>query len=241
MALWDDTPSDGVFRYYWADHEEFEYAYGPFDSVEEAWANAQKEAEEKTYGPEPGATIYVSRADKRTTVPPTFDTEDLLRQFRESGWIAFDSEQVLDLFMEANEDCWSEDGWDGLTGPDAQAAEAALLSELSGAINKWAPTVGDNDRAAEEALQVALQDAMRTWELNFRHCIKTWMFGRLETAVEFKLPELTPTELNERNIRHFQRTTGLPREQVLAAMSGDHQSIVDWLQSNRATERTNEA
>lgn len=232
MALWDDTPSDGVFRFYWADHEEFEYASGPFNSVEEAWAHAQKQAEEESWGPEPGATIYVARADKRTTVAPTFDVDALVAEWRVTGAIVFDTEEVLDLFMEANEDCWGEDGWDGLTG-DAEAAEAALLRSLNDAVRAWSTHVSDNDRAEAGALQTRLRGAVQRWESEHRDQIKTWMFGRMDEPVEFKMPELTAAELHERNIRHLQRHTGLPREQVEAAMRGDHQSIIDWLQANR--------
>ena len=237
MALYDDTPSDGVFRFYWADHEEFEYAYGPFDTAEAAFAAAQKESDEKPYGPEPGETIYVARADKRVTVPPQFDTEDLLSQYREQKFITFNSEHVLELFMEANEDCWGEDGWDGLTGPRAAEAETALIDALLLAVTNWVSIVkDDNDAEAEEALQVALQNAVRGWEVAYRDTIKVWMFGKMEEAVTYTIPELTPEALKERNILNFQRVTGLPREQVLLAMKGDAAAISAWLEANKPNE-----
>lgn len=220
MALWDDSPSDGVFRYYWADHEEFEFAYGPFDTAEEALAAALKQAEEESFGPEPGSTIYVARADKRTTVPPTFDTEALMDEFKRTGGMSFDSEQVLELFMEANEDCWGEDGWDGLTG-DSEAASEDLIKKLLYAATNWMLAKPADDVAAEEMLQQDLQAAMRAWEMEHRAQIKVWMFGQLETAAEFTVPDLTPHELKERNIRHFQRVTGLPRTEIEAAMRGE--------------------
>ncbi|UTC29573.1 hypothetical protein BAMBUS_05150 [Brevundimonas phage vB_BpoS-Bambus] len=228
MALWDDTPSDGVFRFYWADHEEFEYAQGPFDSFAAAKAHALKESEDVAFGPEPGVTIYVCEADKRTTVPPVFDTQALLAEYQTTGGVTFNAEAVLDLFMEANEDCWGEDGWDGLTG-DAEAAEIALISGLTKAAGDWMFIRSPDDVTAEEDLQRLLQDAFRAWEVAHRAQIKTWMFGQMKDPQTFVIPEVTPAELRERNIRSMMRITGLPREQIEAAMRGDHASIQAYL------------
>ena len=233
MALYDDTPSDGVFRFYWADHEEFEFAHGPFDSVEQAKAHALDMAQETTYGPEPGVTIYVARADKRTCVPPAFDTEALMAEYKATGTIVFDAEAVLDLFMDANEDCWGDDGWDGLSG-DYVKAEAELLRLLNVAVADWIKFhLCDDAVVVEEDLQRLLQGAMRIWEYHHRAQIKTWMFGKLENAVTFVIPEMTPADLQERNIRSLMRITGLPRAQVEAAQRGDRESITAYLTAAR--------
>ncbi|USN14991.1 hypothetical protein PAPPERLAPAPP_00640 [Brevundimonas phage vB_BpoS-Papperlapapp] len=235
MALWDDSPSDGVFRFYWADHEEFEYAHGPFGSFAAAKAHALKQAVETTFGPEPGVTIYVCEADKRTTVPPAFDTQALLAEYKATGALRFDSEAVLDLFMEANEDCWGEDGWDGLTG-DAEAAAIALISALTKAAGDWIFIRSPDDVTAEEDLQRLLQNAFRVWEVAHRAQIKTWMFGQMKDPQTFVIPEMTPAELAERNIRSLMRMTGLPREQIEAAQRGDHESIQAYLATQTTTE-----
>lgn len=224
MALWDDTPSDGVFRYYWATSEEFEYAYGAFSSFEEAKADALAKAVDTTFGPEPGTTVYVARADKRTTVPPVFDTEALIAAYEETGGFRFNAEEVLDLFMEANEDCWGEDGWDGLHG-DAEAAETALIKGLLDAAAVWMANHRNLDAVtAEEDLQKLLQDAVRAWEVRHRAQIVTWMFGRLEDAVPVVIPELTPQMLRERTARCMQRQFGISREEALALMQGASES-----------------
>jgi hypothetical protein len=165
-------PSDGEFRFYWADHEEFEYAHGPFDTREEALANALQMAEDEVYGPEPGSTVFITLADKRVCKPQTFNIE-----------------QVLEDFAEANEDCFTEDGWDGLTGDYA---------------------------AAEADLQAMLQDAVRAWEVKHRDKIKTFMFGTMKDETEHPIPELTPAEMEARVYARIERQFGFTREQLLA-------------------------
>lgn len=193
-------PSDGVFRYYWSTDEELEYAYGPFDSVDEATAAAKAFAENHTYGPEPGETVYIVRADKRTTVAPEFDIE-----------------AILDAFMEKNEDCWGENGWDGLTGD-----------------------VG----AAESDLQQMLQAAFTAWEIKHRDKINTWMFGRIEEETSFVMPELTPAEIEARVFGQIERTTGYTREQVeemgdeLAALAQSRIDLLTTVQAENAAEKT---
>lgn len=223
MALWDDTPSDGVFHHYWSTHDEFEYAYGPFDSFEAAKADALSQAVDAVYGPEPGSTVYVVRADKRTTVPPVFDTEALIDAYCETGQFHFDSEQVLDLFMEANEDCWGDHGWDGLTG-DSEAAATALISGLCDAAAAWIVSRHPDDVTAEEDLQKLLQDAVRAWEVRHRAQIVTWLFGRMEEPVPVAIPELSPQMLRERTARFMQRQFGISREEALALLQGAAES-----------------
>lgn len=205
-----DTPSNGVFRFYWADHEEFEYAHGPFDTFEDAKAAALKSAHEEPYGPEPGSLIYIAEADKRLTVAPDFDL---------SRGPDFDREDVFEWFLDKNEDCWGEHGFESdFAFTDEE--EQILLTSLRDAFNTHTAA-----GASDDELQAALKAVFTAW-LTPRHSkVDVYMFGQMKEAVAVEVPTLTAAELLERMIRYMMRTTGLSRETIEAACKGDVDAV----------------
>ncbi|UTC28433.1 hypothetical protein GURKE_04310 [Brevundimonas phage vB_BpoS-Gurke] len=207
---WADAPSNGVFRFYWADHEEFEYAHGPFNTFDDAKAAALKSAQDDLFGPEPGSTIYIAEADKRLTVAPDFDL---------TKGPQFDRDELFEWFLDKNADCWSEDGFDSdfaFTEEDEQI----LLTALSDAFN-----IATDHAGTDDAVQAALKAAFTSW-LSTRHSkVDVYMFGTMKNAVEVEVPELTPADLLERSIRYLMRSTGLSRDVIEAACKGDAETV----------------
>lgn len=176
----DIEPSDGVFAFYWTDQEELEWANGPFETEADAKAAALSDFETKNYGAEPGDTIYIVRADKRLTVAPDFDAL---------------TEQVLDAFGEKNEDCFGEDGFEGLTSTVTTTATQAM-----------------------DALARLMQLAFEEWQSTHRKNIKVWCFGKVQDVSSFQLPTFPDNDafIRERSAKSM----GMTLEQFDALRAG---------------------
>lgn len=107
---------DGNFRWWWGSGSEPENYSGPFNSRDEAHADAMGDGEPEVYG---GFTIC--EADK-SVLRGSIDGDDL-------------AEYVTERLADNNEECWGEDGPNG----EAWTNEAmkALAKALEKTVSDW--------------------------------------------------------------------------------------------------------
>lgn len=212
-----NEPSDGVFRFYWTEHEECEFCHGPFDTVEAAKANAISDFENTSYGADPGSTIWIVHADKRLTIPVDFGP--LVETFLE---VDFDRamEAMWEAFGETNETCFGEDGFEGLSSAEGRPAEnayAALEVALRFEIDAWRKAMITD----ETILASGMTKAFSVWQDLFRANIKTWCFGQVRDSETFVLPSFGSEAADEAFIHaRIAKSLGMTPEAYAAARAG---------------------
>jgi nucleoside 2-deoxyribosyltransferase len=100
--------SDG-FQWYWTEGDDLEICQRGGSTREETIAKALRDVPI-------GGVFTVLEADKQTASAP-------------------DADAIIDLFADANEECWGEDGFEGLDG--APEVIASAKHELTGIVEGW--------------------------------------------------------------------------------------------------------
>lgn len=158
---------DGNFKWWWCSHEELEVCFGPHETRADAIAAARADLEPDDFDTDDAPGFWIALADKMVISAPAVFKADEDLSFEK---VAFDAERLLERITDANEEAWGEDGFEGLVGDDAVAAEAELERLVREA------QLASGGRAS--AVNAAVTDWVQRHQRNF----KVFMFGEVQTS-----------------------------------------------------------
>lgn len=157
--------SNGLFKWWWCRWEELEICHGPHDTREAAIAAARADLKPDEFDdedPDDDKAFWVVEADKQIVVADKlFGSDDLVA----ADGAVFHAEQLLEMIAEANEELWSEDGFEGLRDDGVKAAEA----ELEAAVREC--------QLASNGVADCVNAAVADWLTRHQHLFPVFTFG----------------------------------------------------------------
>lgn len=136
--------SNGQYRWYWSRWEEMERCHGAKSTRDEIIADGRANFTADEFEEDETPGFWIVEADRTLVRPVKLSPEEL-----EDVDFDLTAQWAIELVLEANEEAYGEDGYEGPAAGYDPDAEAAFDEELR-AIDRTAPDVADRVNAAIE-------------------------------------------------------------------------------------------